>query len=121
MSTLVEFVNRAAETAWTYLFHAGWQAALFGLCVLMAVLLGRRWPAPVRYWLLALAMIKFVIPPFLFLPFGVFGQFGPVALDAKSAARASSRPTCGCGSGTAPRVASSCSRCARPSRSRGSA
>ncbi|HOE12231.1 MAG TPA: hypothetical protein PLQ35_08215 [bacterium] len=60
------------------MFHATWQGALVGLLALAAVYLGKRLPAPLRYWLLLVALAKFLFPPFLSLPVGVFRFAGPV-------------------------------------------
>src|SRR5207244_4845390 len=45
---------------------------------LAMVALGRRWPSPLRYWLLVLALAKFAMPPLLALPTGFFSHIGPV-------------------------------------------
>jgi len=78
MNEWVLGVDQAASVWWTYVFHATWQGALVGLLVLAAVYLGKRLPAPLRYWLLLVALAKFLFPPFLSLPVGVFHFAGPV-------------------------------------------
>ena len=62
MNGLIDSLNRAAEAWWLYVAHLTWQGALVGAAVLGLVWLGRRWPSPLRYWLLVLAMVKFVMP-----------------------------------------------------------
>ncbi|MFA6240183.1 MAG: M56 family metallopeptidase [Candidatus Hydrogenedentales bacterium] len=62
----------AAESWWRYMVHATWQAALAGLVLYTAVWLLRRQPAPLRYGLLIVALLKFAIPPMLALPTGAF-------------------------------------------------
>lgn len=52
--------------------HAAWQGAIVGLVALAVVRLGRRWPAPLRYWIVVLALFKFAMPPLTSLPTGVF-------------------------------------------------
>ncbi len=68
----------SVSNAWvTVLFHASWQAAVVAAVILVAVRLGRRWPAPVRYGLLLVALAKFALPPILASPWGVFSHWGP--------------------------------------------
>src|SRR5579872_4884815 len=52
--------------------HAAWQGALVGLAALVVVGLGRRLPSHVCYWVLVLALVKFVTPPLTPLPTGAF-------------------------------------------------
>jgi beta-lactamase regulating signal transducer with metallopeptidase domain len=72
MDTFTGFANRTLEHWLSLVWHAAWQGAVVGLLVLAAVKYGRRWPAPVRYWLLVLALIKFVTPPLESFPTGIF-------------------------------------------------
>lgn len=59
-------------TLWWQLVPAiAWQAALLAAVVWMVVRAGRRWPAPFRQGLLLLALVKFLIPPFVTSPFSV--------------------------------------------------
>lgn len=78
MNQLVDRLNSLAQTWWPYLFHATWQSTLVALAVLALVTVGRRWPSPLRYGLLVVALIKFAIPPLLSIPTGVFSNAGPV-------------------------------------------
>ncbi|MBI4658393.1 MAG: HEAT repeat domain-containing protein [Verrucomicrobia bacterium] len=94
MSVPVELVNAASETWWSWVFHAAWQAALVGGISLAVIHIGRRWPGPLRYWLLVLALLKFACPPFLSVPSGVFSVAGPrpIARETASASNASFSP-----------------------------
>ena len=75
MNAFVESINRAADVWWAYMAPAAWQAALVGLLLLAVVAFGRRWPSPVRFAILALALLKFAVPPLAAVPSGVFSQF----------------------------------------------
>jgi hypothetical protein len=70
MNTFVPAINRAADAWSNYVWHALWQAAVVGLAILAIVFIARRWPSPLRYGLLLVALIKFAAPPFLSLPTG---------------------------------------------------
>ncbi|MBD3268341.1 hypothetical protein GF373_16870, partial [bacterium] len=71
MNALIQTLNNISPHWWDYIFHASWQSALIGLLLLALVWLGRKWSAPLRYGILLLALIKFLIPPMLSLPTGV--------------------------------------------------
>lgn len=75
MNGLIETINRAGDGWWSYVAPAAWQAALVGLLLLAVAAIGRRWPSPVRFAILALALIKFAIPPLAAVPSGIFSQF----------------------------------------------
>ncbi|MCI0621113.1 MAG: HEAT repeat domain-containing protein [Acidobacteria bacterium] len=77
MTSLVEMLNTWSAEWWRWLVPASWQSALVALVVLAAVTLGRRWPAPLRYGLLLVGLIKFAVPPMLSLPTGLFSVAGP--------------------------------------------
>lgn len=91
MNSWTEWLNNGAELWWSYVYHASWQAGLLGLVILAVVALGRRWPSPLRYGLLVLAMTKFAVPPLTGLPTGIFTRLGPVVprLAAVTGERAS--------------------------------
>ena len=72
MDTLTNLATRILERWPSLAWHAAWQGAVVGLLALAVVATGRRWPAPVRYWILVLALIKFVTPPVGSLPTGIF-------------------------------------------------
>ena len=81
MNPTAEWVGSVALSWWSYIVHAGWQAALVGMGLLALVnVAGRRWPAPLRYALLVVALLKFACPPLLPFPTGVFTQFSISAL-----------------------------------------
>lgn len=77
MMAVVDVLSRAGELWWRYALHAAWQASVLGIVVLVVVRLGRRWPAPLRYWLLVVALVKFAVPPLLSVPTGLFSWIGP--------------------------------------------
>jgi beta-lactamase regulating signal transducer with metallopeptidase domain/protocatechuate 3,4-dioxygenase beta subunit len=77
MHALLEALNRAAATWWPFVLHVTWQASLLAALLLALVWAGRRWPSPLRYWLLVLALVKFALPPLVSLPTGLFSQVGP--------------------------------------------
>ncbi|MCP4658917.1 MAG: M48 family metalloprotease [bacterium] len=72
MTPLVELLNEAARLWWLHVFQATWQASLLACLVIAVVLLGRRWPSPLRYALVLLALVKFAVPPTLSAPTAVF-------------------------------------------------
>lgn len=75
---IVTSINDAAGT-WAYwVTNAAWQASLLAVVAMLAVRLGRRWPAPLRAALLLVALVKFLTPPTLPSPVGLFGFAGPV-------------------------------------------
>ena len=71
MNALPDAVNRLGDLWWPLVLHATWQGALVGAVVLAVVTWGRRIPAPLRYGLLVLALVKFLVPPMSALPFGL--------------------------------------------------
>lgn len=76
MNWIITRANEWSQAWWQWVTHAGWQAATVCLVVLVVVALGRRWPAPLRYALLLVALVKFAAPPMLTLPTGVFSVAG---------------------------------------------
>ncbi|MEX0611669.1 MAG: M56 family metallopeptidase [Pirellulales bacterium] len=77
MSHYIDTFNAWAESWWPYALHATWQAAGVALVILLLVSVARRWPSPLRYGLLVLALLKFALPPMLAVPTGLFSQVGP--------------------------------------------
>ena len=83
MTAAAEAINQVAGTWWPFVLHATWQSSLLAGIFLVAVRLGRRWPAQLRYALVLIALVKFAVPPTLSLPTGLFTRLGPVVvLDA---------------------------------------
>ncbi len=72
MDALANFSSSQANVWVTWVGQAAWQGTIVGLAALAVVALRRRWTAPVRYWILVLALFKFAIPPLASLPTGVF-------------------------------------------------
>ena len=77
MNPSIPVFQAAAEAWWTIVWHATWQTALVGGILLSVTYAGRRWPAPLRYGLLLLALLKFAFPPLLPAPIGLFSAYGP--------------------------------------------
>lgn len=83
MHAFLEPLRNPIDLAWLYLFHASWQSAIAGTVVLALVLVGKRRPAPLRYALLTVVLLKFVAPPFLAAPSGVFSRWGPAVASSQ--------------------------------------
>jgi len=77
MQLVLGELNHAADVWFHFVYHSTWQASLLAGIMLAVVAVGRRWPSPIRYWLLMLALCKFALPPMLSLPTGLFSQMGP--------------------------------------------
>lgn len=59
----MNILNAVSESWWSFVFHASWQSAVVA-AVLLGVVWGmRRLPAPLRYGLLLVALVKFAVPP----------------------------------------------------------
>jgi beta-lactamase regulating signal transducer with metallopeptidase domain/protocatechuate 3,4-dioxygenase beta subunit len=74
---MIDFVNSSAESWFQYMSSATLQAILLALVVLAAVCLMRRRMPAMRHALLMIALLKFVVPPTLSLPSGLFSQLKP--------------------------------------------
>lgn len=71
----VDTINSVAE-AWLFIvMHMVWQSTVVALLVLLVVCWKDRISANIRYALLMLALIKFVVPPFIAMPSGIFSQW----------------------------------------------
>ena len=79
MISTLETLDRASTLWWPEVFHATWQTALVAGLLLAVVWLAERWPAPLKYGLLLLALLKFAWPPLLPVPTGVFSRFAATA------------------------------------------
>ena len=78
MEPLVDSLNHFALSWVCYFFSATWQSTLVGGFLLIVVWMCRKLPAIVRYSILLLALMKFVIPPMVSIPTGVFHWTVPV-------------------------------------------
>jgi beta-lactamase regulating signal transducer with metallopeptidase domain len=85
MTAPIDGINRVTEVWWFWVLQAGWQSAVVGFVLLAAVAWGRRWPAPVRYWLLVIALLKFAVPPLWSAPTGFFSYLAVNERLAKAA------------------------------------
>lgn len=71
----VDTINSVAE-AWLFIvMHMFWQSTVVALLVLIVVCWKDRISANIRYALLMLALIKYVVPPFFAMPGGIFSQW----------------------------------------------
>lgn len=64
----IQTLNQIAETWGSFVFHATWQSSIVCLILLGLAIAGKRWPTPVRYGILLVALIKFAIPPGFSIP-----------------------------------------------------
>ncbi|HUG92493.1 MAG TPA: M56 family metallopeptidase, partial [Planctomycetaceae bacterium] len=94
MNGLIERLDIAAEGWWSWMAPAAWQSTAVGLALLALVWFGRRWPAPLRYAILVVALAKFVVPPMVAAPTGVFTHAGRflAARDARPEPPSAGRP-----------------------------
>lgn len=70
------------ETWTAWMIHGAWQALAASAVILLAVAAGRRWPARLREGLLAVATIKFLVPPFISAPTAALPLAAAAALSA---------------------------------------
>lgn len=114
----IAFLNGAAELWSAHLPRALWQTALVALLALVALRLGRRWPAPLRYGLLLVALLKFAMPVSLTSPIALLGRLETPTLGRAilhhAAPRAGSRAPRRLGT-TAPPLAADRAPAAHPS------
>jgi GWxTD domain-containing protein len=75
---MIGLINEIAEIWFRYMASATLQATLLALFILCIILIGRRWPPALRHALMMLALCKFVIPPMLSLPTGLFNRIKPL-------------------------------------------
>jgi beta-lactamase regulating signal transducer with metallopeptidase domain/thiol-disulfide isomerase/thioredoxin len=86
MQLLMAKLNNAAVIWFSFVYHVTWQASLLAVLLLTGVAVARRWPSPLRYWLLVLALAKFALPPVLSMPTGLFSRVGPAVRASPSTA-----------------------------------
>ncbi|HBL41959.1 MAG TPA: hypothetical protein DDZ90_01035, partial [Planctomycetaceae bacterium] len=71
----VDTINSVAD-AWLFIVkHMAWQSTVVALLIFVVVFWKHRISANIRYALLMLALIKFVVPPFFAMPGGIFSQW----------------------------------------------
>ena len=80
----MDAINTAAQVWYRYMTSAAVQATLLALVLLGIVWAGRRLSPALRHAVLMIALLKFVIPPTLPLPTGLFSQIKP-EVSSKSA------------------------------------
>src|SRR5262245_54075302 len=71
---VVPWLNQAGEAWWRYVVHATWQGAVVAAAGLVMAWGGKRIPAPLRYAVLVVALLKLAAPPMWALPTGVFSR-----------------------------------------------
>lgn len=74
---MIYLINGIAEVWFRYIASAAFQATLLALLILGILWIGRHWPPALRHALLILALFKFVVPPMLSLPTGLFNRITP--------------------------------------------
>jgi hypothetical protein len=92
MNGHARILNQWSPAWWEYTLHATWQAVLTTAILLSVAALGRKWPAPWRYGVLLVALLKFAVPPFLSVPSGAFSQLGP-RVEASAPAKPGNQPS----------------------------
>ena len=86
MNESLVLVNRLAEAWWLQVLHGFWQAALVGGVLLLVVGCCGRLSASLRYALVMLALLKFLCPPMLSAPSGVFSRWHSIESAAAPSA-----------------------------------
>ncbi|MCD4823872.1 MAG: PEP-CTERM sorting domain-containing protein [Phycisphaerae bacterium] len=81
MISIIEAINQASDIWWPYVLHITWTSSLVAVALLGVVWLGRRWPGRLRYAILLIALVKFIVPPTLMMPTGLFSWFGPTVVQ----------------------------------------
>ena len=94
MNGHARILNQWSPAWWEYTLHATWQAVLTTAILLSVAALGRKWPAPWRYGVLLVALLKFAVPPFLSVPSGAFSQLGP-RVEASAPIKPGNQPSVG--------------------------
>jgi beta-lactamase regulating signal transducer with metallopeptidase domain/protocatechuate 3,4-dioxygenase beta subunit len=74
MNASIDWLNRFVPAWQFHTFHATWQSMVVASILMLVVASGRRWPAPLRYSLLLVALLKFAMPPLLTLPVGLLSH-----------------------------------------------
>ncbi len=68
INQLIERFCDFSEWWWATVFSMTWQSTVVCLLLLALVWFGRRWPSPLRYGILLVALAKFAVPPVMTLP-----------------------------------------------------
>jgi beta-lactamase regulating signal transducer with metallopeptidase domain/thiol-disulfide isomerase/thioredoxin/protocatechuate 3,4-dioxygenase beta subunit len=74
MNQFLDMHRGVVESWWQHCVLLTIQASLVAGLMLLVVRIGKRWPAPLRYWILVLALIKFAIFPLFAFPTGFFSS-----------------------------------------------
>ena len=77
MNGAIDVMNQVAGRWWPVVVHGGWQSAAVAAVILTVVWRAKHWPAPLRCGLVAVALVKFLCPPLLSVPTGVFSHLQP--------------------------------------------
>ncbi len=91
MGTIIDAWNQVAAVWWPYVWQATWQGSLATALVLAVLWCWRKMPSPVRYALLLVALVKFILPPTWAAPTGLYGYLSP----SPPASAAVDRPSTG--------------------------
>ena len=66
--------NSIADSWFQFVWSSSWQSALLAAALIAIVALAKKIPAPFRYAILLVALVKFAVPPFMSAPSGVFSK-----------------------------------------------
>ena len=67
----MSLLDAVSASWWSWLFNSSWQSALVGLALLGVAWGLRKVPAPLRYGVLVVALVKFAVPPMIGVPVSV--------------------------------------------------
>ena len=81
---VVEVINSWTSSWWQWVEHATLQGSLVALVVCALVIVGRKWPSPLRYALLLIALANFAFPPSITAPTGIIPSPAPAVSVADS-------------------------------------
>jgi len=85
--SIIHQLNEISSVYANWIWLSAWQSAILGVAILLVVRFCARIPVSIRYALLLLAIIKFVVPPGYALPVGLFSH-----MDANSVVREFAQP-----------------------------
>ena len=71
---MVELLLRCSDAWWSWVITATLPVTLIAGSLVLIARVGRRWPSPLRYLLLVVALVKFAVPPFVSTPWSLQQQ-----------------------------------------------
>ncbi len=81
MNGMIDRLNSFSEAWSSFVWHSSWQSTLIVLLAMLVVIWGRKWSPNLRYGILAIALLKFAVPPFLAAPTGAFSALPETRLN----------------------------------------